>query len=669
MTRFHVFTAVLLAIHLVLIVLVPGANRLSDGEIMSLSGGLLGSGELAASLKTGSVMPHPSPFWLSAGLWARVTREPWLLRLPSIMCGLAIIVLITRVGTRHFSRAAGMSAATLYACSPAASGIARTFGPDSGFLLATILAVDAFLSGWKRQGKLPWAILLGALVFMLYWHAYGVFMYLLLWCAFGAVLLWQGKLRRAREPGRPPVGEALVAMGLAGLCYLPWLVLLGRHARMPISPVPVTAAGFYDTVLRNHGSGSIIGFVPLGAAAVVGAILGLRTERVSLSSGRVLLSTKCLLPSFFLIVLSLLFVPGLFAFHRTTVTTVSAGGAAALLTVFLLLAGLGIARLIPHSASAPRVPEFALTLAFGAVLAGIGWRPPAGSARIQAAIWEEAAAHLDGKIRDSDIVLVSPEDAKVFMAWAATKKPWAHLVRGENWLSRYDAGPNMEKVSTLWLCEGSHAPGSAAPQIRLSRLVKTGGLDIGTPEALPYYVDNIDSRSEESDNPRQPFTFSWALAAHAKLNFPLENNRPASAVVFRAASFTLPQKVTIDLNKRRKAQIEMAGGWRHYLAVFEPPEFLPGQRGRIDFHFATHRPSTAPDGTPWRMKAVAFDYVAVFSRQQVAYFPAEAERKEKERLFRREATRVAPMGLQRGGQPKRGRGLSRPPGQGRPQNP
>ena len=661
------FTAVLLAVHLCLIVLLPGANGLSDVEITSLTGGLLGTDELAASMKTGAVMPHPTPFWLCAGAWVRVTRSPWLLRLPSIITSLLVIVLIVRFGIRHLSRAAGMTAAIFYACSPAAAAVARTFGPDCGFMLAAVTAAYSFLSGWKRQEPRSWAVFLGALIFMMYWHTYGVFLYVLIWLAMGSVLLWQGRLHRARDPVRPPVGEALVATALAAVAYAPWFFLLGRHVRFPASPGPVSASGFYDIVLQGYGSGSIIGFVPLCAAAVAGCVLGLRTERVSLSSGRVLLSTKSFLPTFFLVVIFLLYVPCLFAFHRTTATVVSHGGVTALLPVFLFLTGIGVSRIIPHSINAPSPREFAVTMICGAVLAGIGWRAPSGSARTQASVWEDAAAYVDGKVREADIVVVSPDEAKVFMIWASSTRPWASLVRGESWLSRYDAGPNLDRVATIWLCEGSTGAGTV-PRVRVTRLIKVGGLDIGTTEAAGHYVSGMDSRLEESANPRQPFTFSWALGSHAKIDYPLETNRPASAVVLRAESFSLPQKVTIDLNKRRKTQVEMRGGWQHYLMMFDPPEFLPGQYGRIDLHFSTHRPPTSPDGTPWRMKAVALDYIAVFSRQQVVYFPPETERQEKERNIRR-TRRVAPMGLQRGGQTGKKGGLNRPPAQRNPQAP
>lgn len=661
-------TAVLLALQLFVIVALPGGGRLSDGEIMSLTGGLLGADELAASMRTGSVMPHPTPFWFAAGLWARITRDPWLLRLPSIVASLLTIVLIVRLGVRHVSRMAGFAAAVIYACSPAAAGIARTFGPDSGLILAVLLAVDAFLSGWKRQGSRSWAVFLLAMVYMLYWHVYGLFVYGLIWCAMGAVILWQGKLQRARNPVRPPVGEALVSAALAGVLFAPWFLLLGRLTQLPPSPVRITAASFYDAVVRGYGSGSLVGFVPLMVAAVLGAVLGLRTERVSLSTGRVLLSTKSVLPTFFLLMLLLLFVPCLFAYHRTTATAFSQGGIEALLPLFLMLAGLGVSRTVPHSPGGPAPREFVVLCVAGAVLGGVGWRTPQGSGRVQAAVWEDAVAFLDNEIRAGDMVLVSPDEMKVYMVWAASRKPWAHSVRGENWLSRHDVGPYLERLSTLWLCQGASPAGRGTPRVTVTRLVKIGGLDIGTPEAAAHYVDNFDSRLERSESPREPFTFSWALGAHAKLNFPLENNRPASVVIFRGEPFALPQKVTIDLNKRRKAQVEMGGGWRHYLLMFDPPEFLPGQVGRVDLRFSTSRPERAPDGTPWRMKAVALDYLSVFSKQQEALFPEEAARQEKERQMRREG-RLPPGALDTARRPRRKADVSQPPAQRNPQTP
>ncbi|MBN1426323.1 glycosyltransferase family 39 protein [Candidatus Fermentibacteria bacterium] len=664
----RVFMAVMLALHVLVIVTLPGGGSLSDGEIMSLTGGLLGADELAASMRTGSVMPHPTPFWVGVGIWARITRDPWLLRLPSIVASLLTIVLVVRLGIRHVSRMAGMTAGVVYACSPAAAGMARTFGPDSGLLLALLLAVNAFLSGWKRQGSRAWVVFLLATVFMLYWHVYGLLLYALVWCALGASILWYSKLNRARDPGRPPVGEAVVATALAGVLFAPWFVFLGRLVQLPPSPVRITASSFYDAIVRGYGSGSVWGFVPLLLAAVFGAVLGLRTERVSLATGRVLLSTKSVMPTFYLLVLVLLYVPCLFAFHRTTATAVSTGGTAAILPLFLLLVGIGVSRLIPYSAGGPNAREFALLGLCGAVLGGLGWRSPPGSARVQASIWEEAASFIETEVRAGDMVLVSPDDMKVYMVWAASRMQWAHLVRGENWLARYDAGPNLDRVSTIWLCEGTPSGGQSKPRVKVTRLVKVGGLDIGTAEAAGHYVDNIDSRLERSDGPGGPFTFSWALGAHARLNFPLENNRPASVVIFRAEPYKLPQKVSVDLNKRRKTQVEMGGGWRHYLLMFEPPEFLPGHVGRVDLRFSTHRPDRAPDGTPLRMKAVALDYVVVFARQTETYFPEEASRQETERQLRQQG-RLPSGALETSKRPHRKANVNRPPVQRHPQTP
>lgn len=622
-----VFSAVLLALHVCMIVLLPGASQLSDVEVMSLTGGVLGTGELAASMRTGSVVPHPTPFWIAAGAWAKVTRVPWLLRLPSILTSLLIILLVFHFGTRHLSRLAGMVAATLYALSPAAVGIGRAFSPDCALMGSTLLAVHSLLSAWKRQQRGAWAACLGSMVFMLYWHVYGSLVFIIVSLAVGGAVLWHGKLHRARDAAPPPVGEALVVVGAAALIYAPWFLIVGRHAHLPSAPSPLTPGAFYGIVMRGYGSGSVFGFVPLGIAAVAGGMLGLRTERVSLSSGRVLLSTKTFVPTFFLVVLCTLFVPSLFAVHRTTMTAVSHGGVAALLPLFLLLAALGVSRLIPHSLEAPAAGEFAIAVACAAVLAGLGWTAPTGGLREQASVWEDAASFLDGRVREGEIVLVSPDESKVFMAWASSRCPWTQVVRGENWLSRYDAGPNIERVGTIWWCE-SFSDAGRSPRVRISRMVKIGGLDLGTPEAVAFYIDGIDTRLEQPTSSSEPFTFSWALGTHAKLDYPLESNRSASVVMFRAEPFSLPQKVTIDLNKRRKAQVEMQGGWHHYVVPFGPPEFLGGSRGRIDLRFATHRPPTSPDGAPWRMKAVALDYIAVFFRQQMAVFPPTNESRD-----------------------------------------
>ncbi len=641
-----VLVAILVVLHACLIFLLPGASSLSDLEISSLTGGLLNTEELVASMRTGSLMPHPLPFWLSARIWLKLSKNPWVLRLPSLLAGCLVIVMLVRVGSRHLGRPPGFAAAVLWACSPALGAMTRTFGPDLVLMAALLLAVDGFLTAWKQQGRRAWLTYLLAWLFILHWHAYAAFLYLLMWLAIGALTLWHGKLHRSREEARPPLGEAALATALPGLASVPLLWLVGRHAHLPPASGPVTAGQFYDVVIKAHGSGSPFGFALIFLAAVTGTFLGLKTHRIGLPGGRVILSTKTFVPCFLFAFVWAVYVPGLFAFHRATATSFSPGGVNALVPLFLLLAGVGITRVIPHALEGPTRREFAVTVLCCLLLAGAGWRASSGAVRTKAAIWEDAASYLDGKVREGHLVLVTPDEAKMYLLWASFNRPWAPLVRGESWLSRYDAGPNLERISSVWLCEASQG-GGGKPRVRVSRLIKVGSLDIGTEESASYYVDGIDRKLERSEDPRQPFTFSWALGTRAKLSLPLEANRAASTFVFRASSFALPQRVGIDVNKRRKAEVEMKGGWRHYLVHFDQPEFLGGQYTRLDLHFATHRSPVAPDGSPRRMKAVALDYLALFSRQHSVSFPPEAPPETKE--FVPGQTRIPPMGLQRGG--------------------
>jgi hypothetical protein len=496
------------------------------------------------------------------------------------------------------------------------------------------------------MGRRPWMIHMLATLGLLYWHYYGVAIYTLQWIVLGTTLLSYGKFNRSREAAKPPVAEALLSLCLAGALFLPWFYLVTRSASLTPLPDQPSAGSFYGFFFRSIGLGSYFGAGIILVLAIVGIQRGLQIDRISLPSGRVRLQTKTMLPTLLMLTVVVLFVPALFAYHRATSTEWFPLGLLTFVPLFYLLTGIGVSRLPLWIApvSEQRRLVTVLVLAFLLGVVGLFSRQPA--APLRAETWERVVKHLSGKLREDDIVIVQPSEAQIYLMWAASEEPWLHLVKGEEWLGRHDAGQIVERLATVWLCQRLQSFPGEPEKVRVLRLVKVGSLDVGTEPSLPYYVTDIDRKLEQYQDRKGSFTFSWALGRHVKLNFPLESNRAASALVFRAAPFSVPQRITVDLNKNRKCAIDMKPGWNHYIALF-PQQWLGGQHARLDMRFTTHRPAVSPDGNPWRMKAVAFDYVAVFSSEMSLEFPEPAD--DLSTRTHQPSDRVGPRVSKRGG--------------------
>ncbi len=635
---------VLLLVHLLVLVLLPGGDRLDDQEIKALTGGLRSMGELIPAIKSGAIPPHPLASWLLPGILGRLTRNPWILHIPGMLMSLLAIVVIVRIGYRHLSTHAGLIAASVYAVSLPMATLGRRLGPESGFLLLNLLALHFFLSGWRRIGRRPWSYYLASLIGLLYWHYYGLTVVLLHVLLFCTAILWWEKLHRSRKPGRPPIGETALCLGVALVIYAPWFFLVTIATHSPAAPSSLGAAQFYGHFARQMGFGGYLGAAIVGIFSLVGLIRGLQEERVTLPAGKLFISAKSKLPTLLIVMSCILYVPSLFVFHRATATSPCLGGISAIIPFLLLLVGIGVTRSAVWWRTEALAPRIAIVVGISCVLSLIGWQGPSASDRSRTQTWGHVVSHLTGRVRQGDLVLVRPEDAQAFLLWAASDQPWLHLIRGEEWLSRHDAALNFDRISTIWICDRQEPQPGFDEVVRVGMLVKVGGLDLGVESAGPYYIHNVDRKFETNPNRKQPFTYSWALDTHSKLNFPLESNRDANLLILRAMPYSAPQRLTVDLNKRRILSLDMREGWHHYIHAFQP-QWLPGNQARFDFRTTTCRPFFSPDGTPQRMKAVAFDYVAVFSTQSEVIFPEELHKMEKEAEV--ETKRPDPRSIQR----------------------
>jgi hypothetical protein len=163
----------------------------------------------------------PPLSFLLTWLATRIGRSPEIVRLPSLVAGVASIPLVYAVGRRTVGRSAGVLAAVLTVLSPFMifySAEARGYAVLVALLLGSTLAL---LAAIEQPGRVRWWMAHGALVCLaMYTHYTAVF-----------VLVAQGGWALALHPrARRPL---LAATGAAALLYLPWLPSLRADLDSP----------------------------------------------------------------------------------------------------------------------------------------------------------------------------------------------------------------------------------------------------------------------------------------------------------------------------------------------------------------------------------------------------------------------------------------------------
>lgn len=175
-----------------------------------------------AAIVMGERFDHHTPplYYLAMAPWsARVPPTEWWLRLPSVACDLAVILLLGALVRRELGERPALVAAGWWALSPFAVRYAQE---ARMYPLAAALVVACALAA--RQvvlGRRPWrwaAVLAAMAAAAAYTHYYAL-------TVLAALLpAWWPELRRRRERWAP----VATAAGVAALLYLPWLGVVAR---------------------------------------------------------------------------------------------------------------------------------------------------------------------------------------------------------------------------------------------------------------------------------------------------------------------------------------------------------------------------------------------------------------------------------------------------------
>jgi hypothetical protein len=191
--------------------------------------------------------------WLSAKLGGGAD----VLRLPSMVAGLAAIPLVYALGVRTVGRAAGLFAAALVALSPFMifySSEARSYAV---LMFLTLASTYALVSALRTRRAAWWAVYAVASCGAMYTHYTGLFL-------LAGQALWA--LAAHRAAWRP----LLIANAAAAVAYLPWINGYREDSRSPATHIidllhPFTA----------HNAASDLGRVALGTPFLgLGALPG-----------------------------------------------------------------------------------------------------------------------------------------------------------------------------------------------------------------------------------------------------------------------------------------------------------------------------------------------------------------------------------------------------------
>ena len=183
----------------------------------------------------GGVEQHPPLFFVLAWASESLTGAGEMIRLPSLVAGVATVPVVYLLGARTVGRPAALAAATFAALSPFAvfqSVEARPYGLLAFFAALSTLSL---LVALDRRSVLGWSGYVLASCGLLYTHNFGIFV-------LAAQALWALYVYRDRWR------ELVLVHGLIALAYVPWIpAFLNRGVEAPAFLKffkPLTVAGF-----------------------------------------------------------------------------------------------------------------------------------------------------------------------------------------------------------------------------------------------------------------------------------------------------------------------------------------------------------------------------------------------------------------------------------------
>jgi mannosyltransferase len=240
-------------------------------EALSISIAKLSVGDVLDALRHDG---HPPVYYLLLHGWMRVFGEgATAVRALSTVLSLATLPLAWSTGKRYGGRQCALAALVLFAVVPSAvrfGSEARMYG------LVVLLVLGAWAVGrraWERP-SLPrlslFALLTGLLLLTQYWSFY-------LFFATAAVLL--GIALRGSPAARSPARRLLAALGVGGLCFVPWLPVFLDQLRTTGTPwgPPARPAQVLASLLAGGG--------PSGEAQVLGVGLAVLALLALLAAG------------------------------------------------------------------------------------------------------------------------------------------------------------------------------------------------------------------------------------------------------------------------------------------------------------------------------------------------------------------------------------------------
>jgi len=189
----------------------------------------------------------PPLYYVLAWLSLKATGVPELVRLPSLVAGIATIPVAALLGRRLWGPVAGIAAAVLIALTPFEifySSEARSYAPAAfAVLMSTLLLLEAL----ERPRRLLWVGFAVAAAAAVWFHYAAVF-------PLAAQAIWA---LVAHPPRWRPV--LLAHLGAAGL-YAPWLPFAGAY--VPVALIAAVAP-FHAEQLLEHPARVLMGH-PIG---------------------------------------------------------------------------------------------------------------------------------------------------------------------------------------------------------------------------------------------------------------------------------------------------------------------------------------------------------------------------------------------------------------------